>query len=198
MSKPPGKPRSKKDWEEWLQSDCVFATRFLVESGSVEQQFILHTRDDHIELVMAPAFDPQSKVTVRTFMQLLCLARDVRAVSILSEAWMTTMPLVPGESDDQIAARANEMLPPSKSEVRKEILAVVLIYFDEDGERQSLSSFGEITRGPSGEATGVDGFESLDETAGGAMIEILARHRPDPQVVAEAKLLFEQFFSREN
>ncbi len=185
--------RTKADWQRWLDDDVKFATKILIEHGSIAPQFIVHTRDGAIFPIVSPLFSQNDKKLMYDFLKCFCIAKDAIAVSAMGEAWMTVMPSRPAESLDQAYQRAEKELSPSKSEVRTEQVFVTLVYYDNDDSRQVMSALVEIVRGPDGSPTGTGAIRRTQGDAVGRMIEILPEDRSSWAAVTRAKAALAKF-----
>ncbi len=189
----PSHPKSKADWQRWLDDDVKFAVDILVEQGSIAPQFIVHARDGAVFPIVSSLFSQNDKKLMYDFIKLFCLAKDAIAVSSMGEAWMTMMPARPAENLDQAYQRAKKQLPPSLSETRTEQVFVTLVYYDNEGTRQVMSALSEIVRGPDGSPTGTSEIRRTQGDTVGRMIEILPEDRPSWAAVARAKAALAKF-----
>ncbi len=191
---PPDRPRTKADWQKWLNYDVEFATDTLIKSGSLSQQFIIHGRDGAVFPLVTPVFSQGDKRLIRDIVKIFCLAKDAAAVSVMGEAWVTTMPARSGEDLEQALQRAEkEQLPPSKSEVRTEQIFVAMVYYDESGTRQAMSALAEILRGPDGKVTGTSEVRHTAGNIAGQIVDVLSVDRPSWAQVARAKAALAKF-----
>jgi hypothetical protein len=168
------------DWNAWVERDMAFATATLLDTGRVNPMFILHTQGDELMVVGTQFTSDKEKEMAQLYVQLICVAHDVKAFSFVGEAWMRLMSREIGESEAEMNKRAFSVRP-SEATDRKEIITVTLVYRDEEvGERKTIGAMAEIVRDADGKATAVNPMDMpADSVSSGAIPKILPRERPN-------------------
>lgn len=146
----PNHPKTTADWQKWLDYDLAFATKTLVEIGSVGQMFVLHSSNGTSRAFLAPFTSEEQRRALLMFLRARCIAHHVIGFSVINEAWIAQV----ANKAEAIAVDRGEALMPSQRETRREIVQVTLIY-RLDEERKALGAIREIVRGADGRATGV-------------------------------------------
>jgi hypothetical protein len=181
-------------WREQLRYDAAFAQEALIKQGHIVPMFVVHTRDDGPNVVIAvPWKDDSDKTVALMTVKALCVAHDAVAISQIVEAWMRAA--MPGEREADY-----QNLPPSKAENRREIVMCTVCWRDDaTGARRGIHDMREIVRRANGRPSGL---APLDRAVAGAvepsegsledrMVELLPETRPTPQERAKAREVVE-------
>jgi hypothetical protein len=152
------------DLDKQFRFDCDFAEKQIMSHGSLNQMFIMHSKTGSTALGIAWQNDAEKQQALE-LLHLYSVAHDVRAISTLSEAWMT-------KHDAPIKG---PVLRPSKSERRAEIVMITLSSLEENGEQKVRASIREILRNSDGKVVGlgIEDMGGITEKFSGVMVEIL-------------------------
>jgi len=178
-------------WQHHIDLDFQFAEKALKADGRLMPTFAIHTKTG-IVIVGAAFESTRQKRQIHDLVRLMALAQEAEGVSALGEVWLAHEDAAPGETDEQLLARAR---PPTQREDRREAVSVMLNYRDPaTGDVKAVSTLREIER----DETGVTGLgapmQNTDPT--GPTAQLLTEHRPTEVQVAMARHLLPIFAER--
>jgi hypothetical protein len=173
--------KNKKYWLDMLERDKQAAEQMLLHSGSIKPLFALHT-DTALMLITGEWTDDDSHERLLQVVRIAAVAYNVTSISTLTEGWMWSVDLRPGESIKSARKRANG---------RVEVLTINLEWRD-DEDRGSLVSVCNILRDKEGKIIGLgeETEDNKDTEVLGKMVDLLPPEDvpEDVQVIAQDML----------
>jgi len=172
-------------WRKLLEINLEIAVQILKKEKGITTQFVIHTRGNEIMPVLAPFKNDQERAIIYDFMKVLCAAKDAVALAVLSEAWVTTF-------------QRNTATHTTSEGTKTEAVVVYLVYYDDAGEKRSMTAMAEIERDGGGDPTGVKSPQILDEEGLGPVHDILPDEPPTALEIKEAEAMTSKFFHKVN
>ena len=180
-------------WRACLASDIEYCKEMLTEKGSLGMLYTLRN-EDKLWIVPVMAFDLANKSTLVEMLRALAIAYDCTAVTLLTEAWVSTIALPEGKTPDEVMREANRRgITPSQDPNRKEVVVVSAQWRKEDGTLGSLAALHEIQRNADGSYRdlGPDMSPDNESPMRGALGTILPKTRPTEAIRDLARMLVE-------
>jgi hypothetical protein len=165
--------------QQRMAFDRKFAETILLERGEILPMFVIHSAAAPLP-VGIPLRNDEEKAY--DFMHALCIVHEADGLSMISEAWMRTLP--PNPSPEEIARGA------ANCPDRVEVVIVAQAWIDDNGAKQGCATVQTIVRDASGRVVGLDDREaSPGTTVQGVLFDILPDRPPTDTEKAEARAL---------
>jgi hypothetical protein len=187
--KKPKQARTKglPDWIKQVQWDLELAKRILLDHGGMHPMFMIHFAGKIT--VVTSNVSHEHREQLYAYLTTLCVAKNAVALSFVAEAWVRTVPDIPGETKEENIERALAVMP-RDAEDRIEVLLSQITYRDEGGDNHSIMRSAEIERGADGKVSGFkpDALPQDDDAKDEGMVfRILPSFIATPELQAKAQ-----------